>query len=160
MVSRKRRLIFCWLTVVLVFGLISKKNIFQATNLDLYYFNTIKGELPNSLISRITYNKFTFYATRYLNNFFEGLDVNYFFFGGHPREVPGGNNEVKISYWLSPFFFLGLLKQLFVKEMRVIYLYGLTLLVVSWFSVDALWWLLAPFWYGVSVYPLRELWKK
>lgn len=160
MVSRGTIVIFCWLTMVFVLGYSSKLNIFKTTNLDIYYFNTLKGDLPNSLMARLDYNKFTFYAKRYLDNFFEGTDINYFFFGGHPREVPGGNNEVKISYWLLPFFLLGLFKQLLVKEMRIISLYGLTLLAVSWFSVDALWWLLAPFWYGVIVYPLRELWKK
>ncbi len=147
-----------WIVVILIAGLISGRSIFKVSNLDQYYFNTASGYLESSPLSKISYNKFTFYLNRYLDNFFVGVDPSYFFFGGHPRETPGGSNRMTVSYWLIPFFILSVYEQMEKKEWRVMALYGLTLAVVSLFSVEALWRLLVPFWYGVVIYPFRKLW--
>lgn len=149
-----------WVVAIFVSGLLMRRNIFERGVLDLYQLNTSRGYVENPLLGRMSYNKATFYFRRYLNNFFSGTDPNYFFFGGHPREVPGGNNDQKISYWLLPLFLVGVYEQLLNREYRIILLYALTLLLVSWFSVDSLWWLLAPFWYLTILYPIRDLWKK
>lgn len=130
------------------------------SNLDLYYLNTTRGYIENQTIARVNYNKVTFYLNHYLSNFFAGVDPNYFFFGGHPREVPGGNNDFKINYWLTYLFIFGVYDQFLNKETRIVLVYGITLLIVSWFSIDMLWWTLVPFLYLSILYPLRRIWKK
>lgn len=149
-----------WFLLVLIAGFYLGKNIFQVTDIETIAFNTSRGFVENRFLARVSYNKFTFYTNRYLTNFFAGFDPNYFFFGGHPREVPGGNNEMKISYWLLPFFLLGAYEQLERREKRIIIPYVLTLSIVSFFSIDAFWWSLVLFWYLTVLYPLRTLWKK
>lgn len=155
-----KKLSVLWLILVFGAGVYFGQNIFQVTNLQTIAFNTSKGYVENRVIARLAYNKFTFYTNRYLTNFFAGLDPNYFFFGGHPREVPGGNNEMKISYWLLPFFLLGIYEQLLAREVKILIAYLATLGVASFFAVDTLWFFLVPFWYLTILYPLRPLWKK
>ena len=153
-------LLVIWCAVVVGGGVVFSKNIFQMTNLDLYYLNTTRGYVENQTVARASYNKITFYLNHYLDNFFAGIDINYFFFGGHPREVPGGNNDFKINYWLIYLFLFGVYDQFLNRETRIVALYFITLLVVSWFSIDALWFLLVPFVYLTVLYPIRALWKK
>jgi len=149
-----------WLLSVLTAGIILGRNIFEVSDIDRIAFNSSKGHIENRLTGRLAYNKLTFYTGRYLNNFFAGLDPNYFFFGGHPREIPGGDNRIKAPYFLLPFFIFGLWEQARNKDKRIGGVYLTTLGLVSFFAIDALWWALAPFWYLTIVYPLRGLWKK
>ena len=155
-----KKVIGLWIVLVAAAGLFWGRNIFVVSNLDQYYSNTASGYLENSVMAKLSYNKLTFYLNRYLDNFFSGADPSYFFFGGHPRETPGGNNEMKISYWLLPFFILSVIEQMLNQQWRILGLYGITLAIVAFFSVDALWWVLTPFWYAVVIYPFKELWRK
>ncbi len=149
-----------WALVVIFAGISAKVNIFRSSDVETYLTNTKKGYLENSFLARVSYNKVTFYFNRYLDNFFAGVDPNYFFFGGHPREVPGGDNSLKVSYWLIPFFLFGVYEQIRAKEKKIFFVYLLTLVLVSWFSTDKLWWYLVPFIYLTMLYPLKRLWKK
>ena len=153
-------LILVWSLFVIFVGVSSGKNIFQNSKTDLYFLNSKKVLVENDFLGRLSYNKAGLYFNKYLDNFFAGLDPNYFFFGGHPREVPGGNNDIKISYWLIPLFFLGIYGQFVRKEKLILEIYLISLFLVSWFSIDSLWWILVSFIYLTIFYPVRLLWKK
>lgn len=71
-------------------------------------FDEKKG-LDTSQIKVIYYNKTTIYSNRYWNNFFGLLDINSYFFGGHPREdVSDRVFRTKIIWILVFPFILGL----------------------------------------------------
>lgn len=71
-------------------------------------FEEKKG-LDTSPVKRFYYNKATIYFNRYTANFFGLLDINSYFFGGHPREdVSGRVFRLKIFWLLVLPFFLGL----------------------------------------------------
>lgn len=73
-------------------------------------FNEKKG-LDTSEIKVIYYNKTTIYFDRYLKNFFSLLNINGYFFGGHPREdVSGKVFRFKIFWILVIPFVIGLWK--------------------------------------------------
>jgi hypothetical protein len=73
-------------------------------------FNEKKG-LDTSRIKVFYYNSFTIYLNRYSDNFFSLLDINGYFFGGHPREdIADKTFRIKII-WLFIFpFIVGLWK--------------------------------------------------
>jgi len=73
-------------------------------------FDEKKG-LDTSEIKVIYYNKTTIYFDRYWKNFFSLLDINGYFFGGHPREdVSDKVFRFKIFWILVIPFVIGLWK--------------------------------------------------
>lgn len=68
-------------------------------------FEEKKG-LDTSSVKRLYYNKATIYLNRYTTNFFGLLDVNSYFFRGHPREDVSGRVFRSKVFWLLilPFF--------------------------------------------------------
>ncbi len=59
-------------------------------------------------LSVITQNKAVVALNRFLENTYQYLDWNYYFFGNHPRERVGVAEIEKLPWWLLPFFVFGL----------------------------------------------------
>lgn len=57
-------------------------------------------------------NKPEFMFYKFEQNLLRSIDLNSFFFGNHPREIPGIRNFEKFSFSFLPFFIFGLLKVL------------------------------------------------
>lgn len=57
-------------------------------------------------------NKPEFMFYKFEQNLLRSIDLNSFFFGNHPREIPGIRNFEKFSFLFLPFFIFGLLKVL------------------------------------------------
>ncbi len=51
---------------------------------------------PNVYLARLFQNKAVIVTNKYFNNLFNILDLNYYFFGSHPREVVGGLNYTRL----------------------------------------------------------------
>lgn len=84
-------------------------SIFKTTAGDIQQINTRRSYYPNQLIGKIFENKPGFFLEKYKGNFFQGLDLNYYFFANHPRERAGVTEKEKI-YWIwLPVFLIGLL---------------------------------------------------
>ena len=70
-----------------------------------------KLALDTSQIKRFYYGRWTIYKDRYVKNFFNLLDVNGYFFAGHPREgVPGIVYRNCFPWWLLPIWLWGCFK--------------------------------------------------
>lgn len=151
---------FIWLLLTIAIGLNGKTNIFQSSDLDLYKFNKTRSYIEPRFAAKISYNRLSFYIGRYLNNLLTGSDINYFFFGNHPREVPGNDNKMRVNYWLLPYFLIGIYEQIQARDKRTFLSYCLILFIASFFSIDELWWTLAPFIYLIILYPLRFIWRE
>lgn len=155
-----RLLVFCvflWMGIVLMIGVWSKSSIFRMENLDLYWINTKRGYIENSWLGKIIQNKATFYSSNYFNNFFTGLDPNYYFFGGHPRETADSDRSVKFPFYFLPLILLGLMGAIQNRiGWEIFYFFG-TLSVVSFFDINRLWWLLLPAFVGLTLRGAQKL---
>lgn len=70
--------------------------------------------------------------SRFSNNLFENLDLNQYFFAGHPKERLGGVDFEKLSYVLLPFTLLGWFT-LVKKSVRIYWLYSFVSLCIFGF---------------------------
>lgn len=61
-------------------------------------------------IGKYIVNKPDYFFNKFQQNLLQSLDLNLYFFGNHPREVPGNREFEKFSFLLIPFFIYGLFK--------------------------------------------------
>lgn len=73
--------------------------------------------------------------SRVLNNFFENIDPNLYFFNNHPRERVGVKEFEKFPYVLFPVFLVGLLKIVKDKNKKILTLfYAIPIILLSFFG--------------------------
>lgn len=102
---------------------------------DIYYINQRRGYYENKFIGKIQENKLSVYVKKYLSNFFQGIDPNYYFFANHPRERAGITEKDKFSFIFLPFFILGLFFA--IKERKYFsFIYFFSLLIFFSFFVN------------------------
>lgn len=79
---------------------------------DRYLFATRRKELSMSITNSERYleNKATYMFYKFEQNLLRHIDLNLYFFGGHPRERSGIREFEKFSFLFLPFFILGLLR--------------------------------------------------
>lgn len=51
---------------------------------------------PNVMMARFFQNKALVVSNKYVSNFFDLIDPNYYFFGSHPREIVSGQNYTRL----------------------------------------------------------------
>lgn len=150
-----------WLGCLIWLGIALGKNSFKTDNLDWYFLNQRRGYYENAVLGKLNQNKPTMYMNLYLEQFFTGLDPNYYFYGNHPREISGASNKVRIFYPLIILFIYGLYKQLRNNDSRIAVGFLTTLVVVSLFGIDQFWWSLVIWIYASMLYPfLKSVWAK
>lgn len=119
-----------------------QKEIAQITT----YQNILNNENPT--FSRLYTNKLTSIVKNLETNFFETVDLNYYFFANHPLERVGVNETEKLSSLLLPFFILGLFC-LNLKKNKILITWILLFFIISsilpnrYYKIDVL--LLIPF---------------
>lgn len=89
--------------------------IFKILPEEIYQINTRRSYYKNKFLGKILENKITFCFYKYQKNFFQGLDINYYFFANHPRERAGVKETEKFLWIFLPFFLLGTYWQLKTK---------------------------------------------
>lgn len=108
--------------------------IFITAPEDIHQINTRRSYYTNQLLGRVFENKLFFYLDKYKRNFFQGLDLNYYFFANHPRERPGvAEKEILFWFWL-PLFLAGFVTSLKKSLLLPGFLFLLALSVISVFS--------------------------
>lgn len=129
-----------------VFSLDNFETIFKVTPEDIQQINTRRSYYPSQFFGKIFENKLVFYLDRYEKNFFQGLDLNFYFFANHPRERAGAaEEEIFFWFWLPIFLigFWGSLKKCFLLP-NLIFLIFLS--VIGFFAkVDNFIIVLTPF---------------
>ena len=70
-------------------------------------------------------------STRIQRNFFESLDLNVYFFAGHPRERVWANDFVKFPFVLIVPFLLGLYRIIFAKKLAFIFYFLFSVIILS-----------------------------
>lgn len=89
------------------FNLNEFRTIFKLNSEDIQQINTRRSYYSNQTLGKIFENKPGFFLDKYKENFFQGLDLNYYFFANHPRERAGVEEKEKI-YWIwLPIFLIG-----------------------------------------------------
>lgn len=140
-----------WLWVTFLFIPLSlilikpTSTIFSFKPGELFSLNERRGEYPHPLIGKIFENKISQYFYHYQTNIFYGLDINYYFFGSHPRERAGYSEFNRLPWWLLPFFILGVYWQVKHRQYELIIYFLITLLTISFFNTDIYSFLLLPF---------------
>lgn len=143
--SKKFAYFFCLLMILILvvqWKTTNNANLFYMDSTYQYNFNTRRGELSsfnfNILEKNITVNsgrflenKLTFMLYKLQQNFFRSLDLNLYFFGGHPREREGVREFEKFSFLSLPFFLLGLVYIVKHRIWQIILSLFIPLIVVS-----------------------------
>lgn len=130
--------------VISLLAIKPKSNIFRIGPNELYFINQTRAYYPTT-VGKYFQNKLHLYLGHYLQNISYGLDVNYYFFGSHPRERAGHTETKWLSSLLLPFFIFGLFRQ-FKNRHYEFTIYFLTALgIISIFDFDQLAFLLIPF---------------
>ena len=89
---------------------------------------------PNIPLARMFQNKANIFINKYFSNFFNLIDPNYYFFGSHPREIPGGQNYIRLPLLtLIPIFWF-LYKGRARYKKNIILFLSLTLISLSFFT--------------------------
>lgn len=134
------------------------ETIFSLDELDIYTINQNRSYFSYPLVGRIMENKGWRYLSKFKENFFQGLDLNYYFFANHPRER-AGIKEREIFPWFSlPLFLFSVYLQL--KEKRYFgMIYFLTILVfISLFkNFDSYFYYLLPYFIYSFIYLVLRL---
>jgi len=122
------------------------KTIFSLSDLDTYYLNERRSLYPNPVIGRIFENKATQVIYQFKKNFFNGLDINLYFFATHPRERPEVSEVERFNWLFLPFFLSGIFYQLRKRIFWMVSYFFITLTSISFFgSIDNYIFLLYPF---------------
>lgn len=113
--SKKFLYIFCLILIpVLIIQWKTTKNarLDYMNTTDEYLFATRRKELSvfNIHLGRYLENKPDYMFFKFEQNLLRNMDLNLYFFGGHPRERSGIKEFEKFSFLFLPFFILGLLK--------------------------------------------------
>lgn len=94
--------------VYMIFFFNYKNTVFNLSAEEIYFINQRRGYFPNLSVGKIYENKLFRFSFNYQRNLFEGLDINYYFFGTHPRERVGITEIKKFPFIYLPVFLLGL----------------------------------------------------
>lgn len=89
------------------FSLNGFRTIFKLNPEDIQQINARRSYYSNQTLGKIFENKPGFFLDRYKENFFQGLDPNYYFFANHPRERAGTAEKEKIYWFWLPVFLIG-----------------------------------------------------
>jgi len=89
------------------FNLNEFRTIFKLNSEDIQQINTRRSYYSNQTLGKIFENKPGFFLDKYKENFFQGLDLNYYFFANHPRERAGIQEKEKIYWFWLPVFLIG-----------------------------------------------------
>lgn len=122
------------------------ETIFSLKEPQIFYLNQRRALYPNRTVARFFENKGTLTGYLFTRNFFEGLDLNLYFFASHPRERAGVTEKEKFSWLLLPFFLIGVYYQIKKRIFWPISYFLLTLIFISLFlRIDYFLFLLFPF---------------
>jgi len=113
-------LIFLLPLIYIIFSFNYKNTVFNLSPEEIYFINQRRAYFPNLSVGKIYENKLFRFSFNYQKNIFEGLDINYYFFGTHPRERVGITEIRKFPFVYLPFFIVGLFSLL--KKQKFIYL--------------------------------------
>lgn len=120
--------------------------VFRADELETYYLNERRSFYPNQKIARVFENKATLAFYKYKKNFFNGLDINLYFFATHPRERPEISEKERFNWLFMPFFLIGIFYQVRKKIFWIIIYFFITITVISLFTqINIYLYLLYPF---------------
>lgn len=99
------------------------------------YTNTInrRRDYYHPNIARLFENKLTYHPNLLLNNLFEGLDFNRYFFASHPRERAGVNEYRMSHYLLIPFALIGVMSNSPFRRLTML-LAGISLVFITVFG--------------------------
>lgn len=132
--------------IVIVFSFSFSDTIFKKDQLEIITINKRRGYYQNQFLAKIFENKVNRYFFNYQKNLFEGADLNYYFFGTHPRERPGVKEIEKLSFVFLPFFLLGLYLQIKTRTFLSIFYFLFSLFLASFFRpIDIYSFLFFPF---------------
>jgi hypothetical protein len=122
------------------------KTIFRFDGTDIHTINQRRGFHSSRILGKLMENKLTFMVYRYQKNFFQGFDLNYYFFANHPRERVGIKETEKFSWLFLVPFLLGLYWQLRKKFVLGFAYYFIVLGIISLFeSLDRFIFFVFPF---------------
>lgn len=128
---RKRIVIVFYLLLILILVIQWKTTnniLFGSTDIDdRHLFAIRRNELPKLSVSilnsnyilntgRYMENELTYIAYKLEQNLFRSIDMNLYFFGGHPRERSGVREFEKFPFLFLPFFIFGLIR---IIELRL-----------------------------------------
>jgi len=120
--------------------------IFNLDELEKYTINTRRLYYENITLGRFYENKIFYIFRNYQKNFFQGLDLNYYFFGNHPRERAGIKEIKKISFIFLPLFLVGLYSFIRKKSYLFLYYFFFSLITASFYTpIDIYSFLFFPF---------------
>lgn len=126
-------------------GEFKKEVIFKILPEEIFQINTRRSYYKNKFLGKILENKITLYFYKYQKNFFQGLDINYYFFANHPRERAGVKEYEKFPWVCLPVFLIGLFWQIKKKMFLLLFYFFSCLAIFSFFNLDRFSYLLFPF---------------
>lgn len=143
-----RRYLVLLVVIVFLFFLrgFPPKSIFVLNNSEILIINQRRSYYRNPLVGRLMENKAGVIVNKFARNFFQGLDVNYYFFANHPRER-AGVTETKKLHWLFLLpFLIGVYILLKGKKIYIFVYFFFALTLTSLFSgIDRYLYLFFPF---------------
>jgi len=135
---------------VFFWGLIIKnasgKRIFPLNEAEISEINQRRGYYRKTFFGKFSENKIVYVATKFQKNFFQLIDLNFYFFANHPRERAGIAEKEKFSWLLLPIFLLGLIWQVRKRIYWNFFYFLITVLTISLFEeIDDFLYYLVPF---------------
>lgn len=118
--------------ILIIWQCITTKNISLSINpTEEYLLNTrrvqmssisfnIAGHKINPNLGKFLQGRQAFMVYKFQENLFRSLDVNEYFFAGHPRERAGIREFEKFNFMLFPFFVLGLYMAIIKKYTQLL----------------------------------------
>lgn len=122
------------------------ENIFELSQEEIFFINTRRSYYESKFSGKIFENKPLRFLYNYQKNLFQGIDLNYYFFGNHPRERVGIKEINKFSFLFLPFFLYGLFLNIKDKNVLVFLYFFVSLFLASLFKqIDTFSFLFFPF---------------
>lgn len=144
--SRLKYLFLAFPLLVILLNIPAEKSVYNFSNLEIYTINQRRTYYKGSAIAKFFENKGTRFLFNYQKNFFEGLDLNYYFFGTHPRERIEVKEIKKFSFLLLPLFLYGLYELVRGKKYLGLSYFVFSLSMASFFRpIDTFSFLFFPF---------------
>lgn len=138
--------------------------IFRATpitilsDLSIYYINERRQYFSVPIIGKLLENKLTTAVEIWERNLFETLDLNAYFFAGHPRERLGGIDYPKFPFLLMPIFLTGLYSLVKKRCWGLLIHFAVIVVGLSFFTEAATWiFLFFPWFITVNYFGYMEL---
>lgn len=146
--------IFLYISTFIIFfsNFQISKSVFYLEELDIYNLNIRRSYYSGDLVGRFAENKPLKFLTNYKQNFFQGIDPNFYFFANHPRERGGISEFEKLSPIFIPLFLIGVIDYLRRRIYQPFYYSLFTLSLISTGGmIDNFSYLLFPF-FALSIY--------